>query len=114
MWSGIGVDELHECGLSDYLESIGFDEARALDPARQLLRSCGYCWPFERLAILIERPKRLCLDSQGRLHHDHGSALEYADGYESRAIHGEREPIPALAKYPRAPGRYWFGSADAP
>lgn len=57
---------------------------RAHDLLRALAEVAGqthWWWPFANVAVLCERPVRLHLDEQGRLHHGDGPALAYPDGF---------------------------------
>ncbi|TDD75098.1 DUF6745 domain-containing protein [Actinomadura rubrisoli] len=58
----------------------------------QAARSAGWWWPYERLAILSERPGELHRDEPGRLHRGDGPALAYPDGFSLHAWRGM--PIP--------------------
>jgi hypothetical protein len=49
-----------------------------VDIAVSLVENCGIFWAFERLAIMTERPKEICL-KDGRLHNIEGYALSYKD-----------------------------------
>jgi hypothetical protein len=51
-------------------------------------RGAGWWWPYERVAILTERPEALHRDNVGRLHHGDGPALCYPDGYGLHAWRG--------------------------
>ncbi|MER7543400.1 DUF6745 domain-containing protein [Actinomadura sp.] len=55
-------------------------------------RSAGWWWPYERLAIMSERPSELHRDEPGRLHRGDGPALAYPDGFALHAWRGM--PIP--------------------
>lgn len=46
--------------------------------------------PFEEIIFVSERPTRIAIDDQNRLHHESKAALEYADGYAIFAWHGVR------------------------
>lgn len=56
-------------------------------------RSAGWWWPYERLAIICERPSELHRDEPGRLHRGDGPALCYPDGFALYAWRGM--PMPA-------------------
>ena len=55
-------------------------------------KEVGWWWPFEGAVIMTERPVFICLDDDGRLHHENRMALEYADGTGVYAWHGVRVP----------------------
>ncbi|MFI0350594.1 DUF6745 domain-containing protein [Actinomadura sp. 9N407] len=56
-------------------------------------RAAGWWWPYERIAIVSERPLDLHRDEPGRLHRGDGPALGYADGFALHAWRGM--PMPA-------------------
>ncbi|MFD8558490.1 DUF6745 domain-containing protein [Streptosporangium canum] len=59
----------------------------------QVARSAGWWWPFERVAIVCERPAELHLDELSRLHRADGPALLFPDGFAVHAWGGM--PVPA-------------------
>ncbi len=56
-------------------------------------RNAGWWWPFERVAIMTDRPVELHVDGLGRLHRADGPAMSYADGFALHAWRGM--PVPA-------------------
>ncbi|MFJ6484740.1 DUF6745 domain-containing protein [Streptomyces sp. NPDC091682] len=58
-----------------------------------LARSAGWWWPYERLAVLCERPVELHRDEAGRLDRGDGPALSFPDGFALHAWRGM--PVPA-------------------
>lgn len=61
-------------------------------------RSAGWWWLFDDVAVLTERPRSLHRDDQGRLHHPHGAAIGYPDGWGVWAWHGVRVPRGVIAQ----------------
>ncbi len=55
-------------------------------------RHAGWWWPYEKTAIVSERPLALHRDEAGRLDRGDGPALGYADGFELYAWRGM--PVP--------------------
>ncbi len=53
-----------------------------------LLKHCGWIFPFENICLLCDRPRKLSLDEQQRLHAEGEPALRFADGYNFYAYHG--------------------------
>jgi hypothetical protein len=49
-------------------------------------------FPFENYCLISERPIRLTVDDQGRLHNEKVKAIEYADGYGMYYLHGVKVP----------------------
>ncbi|MBC6459043.1 DUF6745 domain-containing protein [Actinomadura sp. HBU206391] len=56
-------------------------------------RSAGWWWPYQRVAIVSERPVELHRDEPGRLHRGDGPALCYPGGFALHAWRGM--PMPA-------------------
>ncbi|WP_375231947.1 DUF6745 domain-containing protein [Streptomyces sp. NWU339] len=58
----------------------------------RVCRSAGWWWPFEKVAVVCERPVALHRDEAGRLDHGDGPALEFPDGFALCAWRGM--PVP--------------------
>src|SRR3990167_8894364 len=54
--------------------------------------SCGWCYTFENMVFVCEKPLKLFLNQQDRLHMDGGMAIEYSDGYGLWILNGIRVP----------------------
>ncbi|MFB4317962.1 DUF6745 domain-containing protein [Actinomadura sp. 21ATH] len=65
----------------------------ALAALAEVARAAGWWWPYERIAIVSERPRELHRDEPGRLHRGDGPALAYGDGFALHAWRGM--PLPA-------------------
>jgi hypothetical protein len=63
-----------------------------LDGLAQVCRSAGWWWPFERVAVVCERPVALHRDEAGRLDRGDGPALAFPDGFALYAWRGM--PVP--------------------
>jgi len=58
-------------------------------PAKvELIKHCGWFYPFEDLCVACERPLRISLNEVGRLHRADGPALELRCGYQQFAWNG--------------------------
>jgi hypothetical protein len=68
------------------------DRLETLTGLAETARTAGWWWPYERLAIVCERPSELHRDEPGRLHRGDGPALSYPDGFALHAWRGM--PIP--------------------
>ncbi|WP_433225091.1 DUF6745 domain-containing protein [Microtetraspora malaysiensis] len=79
--------------LREILSGVAETERSALGGLYDVARSAGWWWPFERVALLCERPLELHLDDLGRLHRAEGPAMLFADGFALNAWHGM--PVPA-------------------
>ncbi|KAB1145090.1 hypothetical protein F7R91_20480 [Streptomyces luteolifulvus] len=75
-----------------WLAALDTDRA-PLDGLAQVCRSAGWWWPFERAAVVCERPVALHRDEAGRLDRGDGPALAYPDGFALYAWRGM--PVPA-------------------
>ncbi|MFB7455664.1 DUF6745 domain-containing protein [Streptomyces sp. NPDC056188] len=71
----------------------GQDGAEALDGIAAVARAAGWWWPYERAAVVCERPVELHRDEAGRLDRGDGPALAFPDGFALHAWRGM--PIPA-------------------
>jgi hypothetical protein len=59
----------------------------------RVARAAGWWWPFEKVAVVSERPAVLARDDQGRLHGEDGPAIAYSDGLALHCWRGM--PVPA-------------------
>ncbi len=73
----------------EVLHVAGMERGRGLFAMAQ---TCGWWWPFERVAVLTEKPIYLERDDRGRLHSQHRAAIEYPDGWGVYAWYGVRMP----------------------
>lgn len=48
---------------------------------KQVAKSASWWWPMDEAVVMTDRPVRLSLDRNGRLHNETGPAFEYADGF---------------------------------
>ncbi|MEG3630466.1 DUF6745 domain-containing protein [Streptomyces poriticola] len=71
----------------------GEDGGEALDGVAVVTRAAGWWWPYEKTAVVAERPVELHRDEAGRLHRGDGPALAFPDGFALHAWHGM--PVPA-------------------
>ena len=79
--------------MADAFDRVcGLDGADCLHGLMEVARACGGWWPNRSGVLLCERPVRLALDDQGRLHSGSGAAVEYPDGWSIWAWHGVRVP----------------------
>lgn len=92
--AGFGTHDLGWLGVHDCLRQLcGLEEeTRQLEGLWALASTVGWVLPHERECWLAERPIRLEIDQQGRLHSKDGPALKYADGWSLYAWKGIRLP----------------------
>jgi hypothetical protein len=55
-----------DLGYFDYFLQIGLNIPH-IKPAIDLAKSCGWCWSFEKLAILTPKPSKVRIDRQGKI-----------------------------------------------
>jgi len=81
-------------GQHDAAWLCAFDTADAgpLGGLAAVARNAGWWWPYEKVAVISERPLTLHRDEAGRLDRGDGPALGYADGFELYAWRGM--PVP--------------------
>jgi len=73
-----------------FRDACGLDAPSKLEGLMDTARECGWCWPFDGIAIITPKPRELHRDDRGRLHNEAGAALLYPDGWGIWAIHGVR------------------------
>lgn len=66
-------------------------EFRKFDGLRSQL-ALGWCWLYQDIAIVTERPSLLRRDESNRLHSANGQAITYPDGWGFWCWHGVRVP----------------------
>ncbi len=82
----------HEAGwlaFYDVFREFGVDVSK-IDPLTELAKCCGWVWMFEKAAILTDRPSKISVDEDDRLHSLEGMAIEYRDGFGLYCVHGIR------------------------
>jgi hypothetical protein len=89
---------------SDYLafydyfrEVCGLRCCDRLLPLMRLNQSAGWWIARRDVALISERPTRICRDERGRLHAEDGAAVLYPDGWGVWAWHGRRVPERIIA-----------------
>jgi hypothetical protein len=75
------------CGLK--LKRDIMERAEAM---RKVCESVNYIWPNSNFIMVCARPQLIHRDNQGRLHNEHGKAIEYPDGWGLYLLHGVRFP----------------------
>ncbi|MEV6164977.1 DUF6745 domain-containing protein [Streptomyces sp. NPDC052052] len=64
----------------------------------EVARNAGWWWPYERVAVISERPEELHRDEAGRLDRGDGPALAFRDGFALHAWRGMPVPPEFLAE----------------
>ncbi|MFQ4143472.1 DUF6745 domain-containing protein [Chlorogloeopsis sp. ULAP02] len=68
--------------------------------------SCGWIFPYQRVAVVCDRPTNIRFDNQNRLHAEGEPAIQFADGYSLYAHHGVTLP----EKYGKLHPHQWQSS----
>ncbi|WP_339133883.1 DUF6745 domain-containing protein [Streptomyces sp. f51] len=76
-----------------WLCAFDTDEPSPLAGIAAVAREAGWWWPYEKVAVVSERPLSLHRDEAGRLDRGDGPALRYGDGFELYAWRGM--PVPS-------------------
>lgn len=91
-----GQHDINWIAYYKYYEKFGllpYDENfRYLNIWYDLAKSCGWCYAFEKIVFVCEKPSKLHLNSGGMLHNANGLALEYSDGYGLWMLNGVNVP----------------------
>jgi hypothetical protein len=97
-----GTPEVVWCAVTDGLCQLvpGLPGPERLAGLRRVTRAVGWWWPFERLAVMTDRPVALHRDEQDELHCADGPALAYPDGFVLHAWRGRPVPGELIARLP--------------
>ncbi len=87
--SGSGTGSV---GGSAVPAEVAVAERAALRGLSEVAGAAGWWWPFEKVALISERPAELHRDDLGRLHRADGPAMAFPDAFELHAWHGM--PVP--------------------
>ncbi len=68
------------------------DDSEIVEMWYKLSKSCGWCYNFENLVVVCEKPCELNINDRGELHRDGGLALKYSDGYGLYMLNGVSVP----------------------
>jgi len=63
-----------------------------IDMWLDLAKSAGWCYTFENLVVVCEKPTELHFNASGQLHKDGDMALKYSDGYGLYMLNGVAVP----------------------
>jgi hypothetical protein len=93
--------------------ACGLEVVERLGGLMDVARSAGWWWWPQRSAVLLsERPDRLELDEQGRLHGAQGPAVAFPDGWAVWAWHGVRVPRRVIENPESVPVREVLAEPD--
>jgi hypothetical protein len=81
---------------------------KMLQVFQELALHCGWFYPFERVCLVCDRPIRLSLDPEDRLHAEAEPAIQYADGYSLYSHHGITLPSSYGKLHPHQWQAHWL------
>jgi len=96
-------------GLGIVLEP---ESQKLFEAVKQLLTECGWIFPLDGICIVCDRPIKLLLDREYRLHAEGSSAIEFADGYKLYSYHGVTLPKKYGAIHPHNWQAKWILSEN--
>jgi hypothetical protein len=69
---------------------IKYDEERSKDIKawEDICKSAGFCYTFENICFVCDRPSILSINDEGFLHSEDGPCMEFRDGYKFYAENG--------------------------
>jgi hypothetical protein len=101
------------CWVDFYISVLNFTHAHSKwSVIQSLVKNCGWIYPYEKIAIVCDRPCILCFDNQQRLHAEGKPAIQFADGYSIYAYHGVTLPEKYGTLHPNQWQAKWFLEED--
>lgn len=97
------VRELSNCATLGFVRDVlgqSHGVPSDLDARSAIARQVWHWWPFKDACIVCERPARIVLDDEWRLHSLSGPVITYRDGWCAYAVRGTVVPA-AWIKSPR-------------
>lgn len=85
---GFGNQDAHWLGYYDYFRTIGVENLEKAAGLIELGTESCWWWSYEYAAVLTDKPERLVIDEEGRLHSHDGMAIRFRDGFGMYAHHG--------------------------
>ena len=96
--------------MADDEHRVGDREAPAIMRAAwDVARSSGMWWPFERVAVMSERPAEIHVNEKYLLHRSDGPAVVYRDEWNAYAWNGKAVPQKWIMKPEAVPPREYKG-----
>ena len=65
---------------------------QTLKALQSIVSYCGWIFPFEKICIVCDRPIKLSVDIENRLHAEGEPAIQFGDGYSLYSYHGVTLP----------------------
>lgn len=82
----------HEAGWLAYYDYIwkelGIEECKMLNGLMETAKSCGWWAPYKELAVIQDRPLKIVLNANNRLHNETGPSILFRDGSEIWSLNG--------------------------
>ncbi|HEY9788090.1 MAG TPA: hypothetical protein V6D17_22065 [Candidatus Obscuribacterales bacterium] len=72
----------------ELLSELGITSDGTAERYRDLVAHAGMCWPFNKVCLMVDRPKKMSFDPAMDLHDVDGMAVEYQDGWGIYAVVG--------------------------
>ncbi|MBD2002677.1 MULTISPECIES: DUF6745 domain-containing protein [Cyanophyceae] len=79
---------------------------------QQLIKNCGWIFPFEEVCYVCDRPRVLSFDNEQRLHAEGTPAIQFADGFSVYAYHGVELPEKYGVLHPNQWHAQWLLEED--
>ncbi|NJP48031.1 DUF6745 domain-containing protein [Actinacidiphila epipremni] len=92
------LDAVHGQQDAAWLSAFDAGPGSPLEGIAAVARAAGWWWPYERLAVLCDRPAELHRDEAGRLDRSDGPALAFRDGFALCSWRGMPVPGEFLAE----------------
>jgi hypothetical protein len=86
------LDAVHGQQDAAWLSAFDTGPGSALEGVAAVAEAAGWWWPYERVAVLCDRPAELHRDEAGRLDRSDGPALAFRDGFALYSWRGM--PVP--------------------
>ena len=75
-------------GFYEYMHEVVGIDCSELRGLWTLAREAGWCWVYDDVAVITDRPSALNTDEQGNLHCEDGPAIAYGDDFKLYFWHG--------------------------
>ncbi len=75
-------------GFYEYMHEVVGIDCSELHGLWKLARECGWCWVYDDIAVITDRPSALHTDEQENLHCEDGPAIAYGDDFKLYFWHG--------------------------
>ncbi|MDZ8051065.1 MAG: leucine-rich repeat domain-containing protein [Aulosira sp. ZfuVER01] len=118
-WSYITSNELLKIITSTELlvqelhYQLDLKEQDALRCLNQLFENCGWIFSYEQVCIVCDRPRKISLDNENRLHAEGEPAIQFSDGWHTGYYyHGVKLPEKYGKLHPQQWQAQWLLEED--